>query len=354
MGLTVVEVAAYVGGSLRGEGSQEIVAALPLAEAAPNSVTFVNDRRQMAKAADCKAGVVLVPLDAPVLAVPTITVSSPLEAMLRVAAKLHPPLPRPAPGIDARAAVDPTAKIGPGTTVGPFAVIEAGVVVGANCIIHPHAVVRAHCVLGDEVEIHPHAVLYPQTLVGDRSAIHAGAVVGREGFGYRFVDGGHRKVPQLGWTQIGRNVEIGANTTIDRATFGATSIGDGTKFDNLVQIGHNCRVGRDNLFVAHVGVGGSSTTGDRVVLAGKAGISDHVTIGDDAVVGAGSGVNGDIAAGERYFGYPAQPEFIAKRIAVSQYHLPQMRKQLAQICKRLGLDDVKGPDDESGERRRVG
>jgi UDP-3-O-[3-hydroxymyristoyl] glucosamine N-acyltransferase len=313
---------------------------LPVDEATPNSVTFVTaDARARQRLASCRAGAVVIPDSIPPADRPTIVVTDPLEAIVQIAELFQPPSPRRI-GIDPRAAVDPSAVIGKGVYVGPFAVIEAESVIGDGCKIHGHAFVGVGCRLGADVEIHAHAVLYPRTVVGDRCIVHSGAVLGGDGFGYRLKNGRHQKVPQLGRLEIGCEVEIGPNTTIDRATFGATQIGDGTKIDNLVMIAHNCKIGRHNVFVSQVGIAGSSSTGDYVVMAGKAGVADHVHIGERAVLGAMAGVFTDVPAGETYLGLPARPEREAKRHYLHIDKVPEMRKQIAQIREVLRLDDA--------------
>ncbi len=338
MGMSVRELSAMVGGELRGDGAVEVACAAPLDAATPDAVVFVADARQAAKLPQCVAAAALVPPGVPEQRFPTIVVAKPFDAMLMVAARLRPPPAAAPPGIDPRAAIAATATIGAGVSVGPFAVIEDGVVVGPRCRIHAHAVLRAECVLAEDVEIHPHAVLYPRTRVGPRTVVHAGAVVGKEGFGFRPVDGVLRKVPQLGETHLGADVEIGANTCIDRATLGATVVGDHSKIDNQVQVGHNCRIGARNVIVAHVGLGGSCVTEENVTLAGKVGVADHVRIGAGATVGADAGVPSDLAGGVRYLGTPARPENLAKRMLVALERLPEMRTELREVRRHLGLE----------------
>ncbi|MGL5096259.1 MAG: UDP-3-O-(3-hydroxymyristoyl)glucosamine N-acyltransferase, partial [Planctomycetia bacterium] len=199
-------------------------------------------------------------------------------------------------------------------------------------------VLRAGSTVGDGAELHPHVVLYPSTSIGARTVVHSAAVVGSDGFGYRFAGGKHVKVPQIGRVSVGDDVEIGSGTTIDRATFGTTRIGDGTKIDNQVQIAHNCQIGRHNVIVAHVAMGGSCTTGDYVVIAGKVGVADHAHLGAGVKIGASSSVMGEIPAGETYLGVPARPEREAKRQIMATLHLPEMRKQIAQLFHHLGMD----------------
>jgi UDP-3-O-[3-hydroxymyristoyl] glucosamine N-acyltransferase len=189
------------------------------------------------------------------------------------------------------------------------------------------------------VTLYPGAVLYDGTVLGDRVVVHAHAVLGADGFGYRFQDGRHVKVPQLGHVEVGDDVEIGAGTTIDRGTFQATRIGAGTKIDNLVQIGHNCRIGRHNVLVSQVGIAGSCTSGDYVVLAGQVGVADHIHLGDRAVIGARAGVTKDVPAGQRMLGAPATPEREQKRIMMTLEKLPELRRDLRRVMQHLGLDE---------------
>lgn len=339
MTYTVARLAELVGGTLHGDGSIVIRSALPIPEATPDSITFLAELRHSPRLQQSRAGAALVPQASPPFAIPTIAVADPLRAILKIAACFQPPLPQPAAGIDPRAAVDPTVQVGRDVSIGAFAVVEAGTVIGDGATIHPQAVVRAGCTIGMQAAIHPHAVLYPGTIVGDRTVVHSGAVIGGDGFGYQQRGGCHEKIPQLGIVELGADVEIGANATVDRAMLGRTRIGAGTKIDNLVMVGHNCQVGKHNIFVSQTGVAGSCTTGDYVVLAGKVGVADHVNIGERAVIGAGSGVYTDIPAGETYLGYPARPERIAKRLHLAFEHLPEMRRHLSRILGHLGLGD---------------
>ena len=228
-----------------------------------------------------------------------------------------------------------TAQIGKETNIHPGAHIGPGVVIGDRCDIHPGAVVGRGCRLGNDVVLYPHAVLYDEIIVGDRAIIHAGAVIGADGFGYRLVDGRHERIPHYGTVRIGADVEIGADTTVDRAMVDETVIGEGTKLDNLVMIGHNCEIGRHNMFVSQVGLAGSVTSGDYVVCAGQVGIADHVHLGTGSVLGAKAGVHKDVPAGERQFGCPAIPEAECKRVVMSQMKLPEMRQTLRALERQV-------------------
>ena len=285
------------------------------------------------------AAAAVVPTDFPADPKPLIRVADPLAAFIRIVLKLRGDRPTE-PGTHPTAVVHPTATFGANPTVGPNVVIGQGTTIGANAVIGAGAVVGRFCTLGDDVTLHPRAVLYDDCVFGRRVTIHAGAVIGADGFGYRMVKGRHEKVPQLGGVVLDDDVEVGANATIDRGTFGATRIGTGTKIDNLVMIAHNCRVGRHNVIVSQVGMAGSSTTGDYVVLAGQVGVPDHAAIGDRAVVGAQSGLMGDVAADARVFGYPAMPGRDFLRCAAEARKLPAVREEVAAIKKHLGLGDA--------------
>jgi UDP-3-O-[3-hydroxymyristoyl] glucosamine N-acyltransferase len=241
--------------------------------------------------------------------------------------------------IDPLAYIHATAVLAPGVSVGPFAVIGENAVIGPNTVVHAGAVVGRRCRLGVEVVLFPHVVLYDDCVLGNRVVVHANAVIGADGFGYRMQQGRHVKVPQLGWVEIEDDVEIGAATTIDRGTFGPTRIGSGTKIDNLVQIAHNCQIGRHNLLAAQVGIAGSSSTGDYAVLAGQVGVADHLHIGERAVLAAQTGVTKDVPADARMIGFPARPEGPAKRMYVVLDQLPELRKEVRRIKEHLGLGE---------------
>jgi UDP-3-O-[3-hydroxymyristoyl] glucosamine N-acyltransferase len=333
----VAELAELLGGTLVGDGSASISSALPFEEATPGSITLIADKKHHDKLAGCNASAVILPKTLVPGHLPAIVVDDPMAAILRVAILLSPRTDGLQSGIDTNASIHSTVKMGKGCSVGAFAVIEAGVVLGDRCVIHPHAVIRSGARLGSDVEIHPHAVIYPRTSIGDRCIIHSGAIIGSDGFGYKTRNGRHEKIPQVGIVDIAADVEIGANSTVDRATFGTTRIGEGTKIDNQVMVGHNCQIGKHNILVSHVGISGSVTTGDYVVLAGKVGIADHVHIGTGAVLGASSGVHADIPAGQVYLGTPARPERETKRLALLMEKLPEMRRQIAELQTHLGL-----------------
>jgi len=196
--------------------------------------------------------------------------------------------------------------------------------------------IGADSVLGDETNLFPNVTIYPRTQIGQRVRIHAGAAIGADGFGYVLDSGVHRKVPQIGNVIIGDDVEIGANTTVDRGALGATVIGKGTKIDNLVQIGHNVQLGEYSIVIAQVGIAGSCKLGKYVILAGQAGIAGHLQIGDQAVIGGQAGVMTNIPAGEKWLGSPAQPDREYKRQVIAQRHLPDLLKKISAWEKKFG------------------
>ncbi len=338
MGVTVKELAELVGGGLVGDGGLAIHRASPLDEAEAGHVTFVEDDRHAKLLPNCKASAVILKPHHPANGRTYIQVGDPLQAFLRVFQYLHGRPEPPPSGMDSRAFVHETAKLGTDISVHPFASIGEGAVIGNRCRLHSGVVVGRHCRLGDDVILYPNVVLYDGCVLGNRVIVHANCVIGGDGFGYRLHHGKHDKIPHHGSVEIEDEVEIGAGTTIDRGTFQATRIGQGTKIDNLVQIAHNCRIGKHNLIVSQVGIAGSSSTGDYVVIAGQAGLVDHVHVGDRTVIGAQAGVIGDIPADQRVLGSPARPEREVKVMVLSAEKLPELRRDVKEIKKRLGME----------------
>jgi UDP-3-O-[3-hydroxymyristoyl] glucosamine N-acyltransferase len=336
---TIRQLAELVQGRIVGDPSLEITAAQPLGEAGAGHITFVENDKYLSQLHACAASAAVVPESLSANGLTLIQVADPLAAFVTIVRHLHGAPEPPPQGIDPRASILPTAQIGAQPSIHPFASVGEGTSVGARCRIYSGVVVGRNCRLGDDVTIFPNVVLYDGTVLGHRVIIHANSVIGADGFGYRFQNGRHVKVPQLGHVEIGDDVEIGACTTVDRGTFQATRIGEGTKIDNLVQIAHNCRIGRHNLLVSQMGIAGSSSTGDYVVIAGQVGIRDHVHIGKGAVIGAKAGVTKDVAEGERMLGAPATPEREQKRILMSLEKLPDIRHDLRKVKQHLGLNE---------------
>jgi UDP-3-O-[3-hydroxymyristoyl] glucosamine N-acyltransferase len=261
-------------------------------------------------------------------------------------------------GVDPRAAIDPTAELGHSVCVGAFAVVSAGCRVGDGTTIHPGVCVGANCRIGRDCTLYPNVTIYDGCVLGDRVTVHAGSSIGQDGFGYathRGADGlaRHEKIPQAGWVELEDDVEIGACCAIDRATMGPTIVGAGTKFSNLVAIGHGTRMGRHCLMVAQSGIAGSVTVGNYCVFAGQSGVVGHVRIGDGVRIGAKTGISKDVPAGQEMLGVPAVPIATARRMLMSLPHLPELRSAVKKLLKEVGelkrrLAARDGADDGAG------
>jgi UDP-3-O-[3-hydroxymyristoyl] glucosamine N-acyltransferase len=341
MQATLDEIAKWIAGTVQGDGSRIVVGARALAHAGPNEISFLENAKNLKSVEGTGAGAIIIPIGLEIglgnANLPTISVVDPLRAFIEVVRKLRGLETVRVAGISEQASVHPTAKLGADCAIHPFAVIGANVVIGARTTVHPHAVIGAGCQIGDDVLIHPGAVLYPGVKVGNRVVLHAHAVIGADGFGYRLEKGEHKKVDQLGVVVLEDDVDIGACTTIDRATFEETRVGRGTKIDNLVQIGHNCILGQHNMIVSQAGIAGSTTTGQYVVIAGQAGLADHLKIGDRVVIGARSGVMRDVPDGDKILGAPARPEQEFKRMLIYMEKLPDLIRQVKKLTQKIGF-----------------
>jgi UDP-3-O-[3-hydroxymyristoyl] glucosamine N-acyltransferase len=333
---SVEALAALVRGTVEGDRQTQIYGARPLTHAGPRDITFIEDSRygrQLEQSLAC-AAVVGIGFQAKPK-IPIIRVAKPLDAFGIIVDHFRGQKRQPSPGIHPSCSIAESAKIGNNPGISPYVVIGEDVTIGDRCRLMPGVVVGDGCRIGDDVVLHPHVVLYSDTILGNRVTIHSGAVVGADGFGYRTEGGKHVKVPQRGHVEIGDDCEIGANTTIDRAAFETTRIGEGTKIDNLVQIAHNCQIGRHNLIVSQVGLAGSCKTGDYVVIAGQAGIKDHITIGDGAVLEAMSGLMENVPAGEKWVGIPATPARDQFRLISLIRKLPELREKLVLLARQV-------------------
>ena len=338
-GLTAAAVARLTGGSLvpGADGDAVVTRVAPLARAGRDALAFYANPRYAAEFAGTQAGAVLV---APALAdapgadgAARIVVDRPHEAMLAVLPALYRPTPR-VPGVHPTAVIGHGVELGADVTVDAYAVVGDGATVGDGAWIGAHAVVGAGVVVGAGSELRPQVTLYPGTELGRRVIVHAGARLGSDGYGYVFADGAHRKIPHVGRCLIEDDVEIGANTTIDRGSVDDTVIGAGAKLDNLVHLGHNVRVGRLCLIMAQVGVAGSATIEDGAILAGQVGVGGHLTVGRGARVGGQGGVTGDIPAGETWSGYPARPHRESLRAHAALFKLADLVRPLERLLAR--------------------
>ena len=355
--LTATEIAEVLSGELIGDTAIIIDDVEFIERATATHLSFVGDLKNLSRIKNSRSRLIIVPEtvrnelakyhDRTFILVPEAE-----TAFLSIAAILRPRRTRSFVGISDRAVVDSTAIIGTNTNIHPLAVIGRDVIIGHDCEIQPGVVISAGCRLGNNVILYANTVLYHDVIVEDDVTIHASCVIGADGFGYRFVNGGHQHIPHYGTVRICRDVEIGASTTIDRAKVGETLIGSGTRIDNQVMIGHNCQIGRHNLLVSQVGLAGSVSTGDYVVCAGQVGVADHVHLGDGAVVGAQAGVIRDMPGGQTYLGNPAGPMAETSKQLAAFRRLPEMRDTIKRMDKELGvlrskLADDRGTDAES-------
>lgn len=328
MKATLLELARLTGGTVVGDETILLVSVNPAHSAGEDSITFLDDPKHKGILDGSRAGAVVVPRSVSEMGgKPLLQVDNVQSAFHQIAAFFRPPREKMMAGISPAASIAESARLGEGTTVGPGVTIGADVTIGRNCEIHPNVVILDGTVIGDETTIFPNVTIYENNLIGARCLIHAGAVIGAYGFGYDSSATGHKLSEQLGNVEIGDDVEIGANATVDRATHGSTRIGTGTKIDNLVMIAHNCSIGRFNLICAHTGVAGSCVTGDYVVMAGRVGVRDHLKIGVGAVLGAMAGVMADVPEKARIVGIPATPEKEQMKKQVALAKLPDMRRE---------------------------
>jgi len=341
MSITLGELAILVRGRLVGEAGLSITGAATLETASAGDVTLVDKAERLHLLAKSQAGAAIVPEGTGPLDRPSIEVADVHAAFTTAIVHFHPPRTRIRRGVSPQASVDPSARIGADVEIHAFATVGPDVEIATGATIHSGVHLMAGTRIGAGTEIFPNAVLYEHTRVGARSIIHAGAVLGAYGFGYKPTAAGYQLSAQLGWVEIGDDVEIGAGTTIDRGTYGPTVIGNGTKLDNLVMIAHNCRLGRHNMICSQVGVAGSTTTGDWVVMAGQVGVRDHVHIGDKAVLGARSGVSNDVEPGKTVLGEPAIDLRDRKLQLATMTKLPEMRKDIKDLLARVATLEQK-------------
>lgn len=354
MPTTLGDLATLVGGRLNGPPETLIhgVAILDVAEI--GDITLVDHADRAPLLAKSAAAAAIVPNTFPASDKVTITVDDVHAAFARVVNHFRPQKTRPRGGVSLQAWISPTARLGVDVEVHPGATIGDDVVIGDRVTIHSGVRILPGCVIGTETTLFPNVVLYEGCQIGERVIIHAGAVIGAYGFGYKQVDGSHQLSAQLGYVVLGNDVEIGACATVDRGTYGATTIGDGSKIDNLVQVAHNCRLGKHNLICGQVGIAGSTTTGDYVVMAGQVGVRDHVHIGQGAVLCSMAGVSNNVPDGEIMLGQPATPLRRQKLQMAAIAKLPEMRRefrqiqrQLAELQSRLGIEVQITPDEQA-------
>lgn len=335
---TAREISESLGGELVGSGDVIVTGLRSIQHAGPQDLSFVGRAQFVAAARTSRAGVILVARNwSEAVPQTLIRVDDPSAAFQKLALMHAPPPVQFAPGIHPTAVVAVDATLGRDVSVQPYAVIESGAVVGDGAVIGAHAYVGHRVRIGASSLLWPRVVIREGCVIGNRVIIHAGAVIGADGFGYEATPQGPKKIPQIGIVEIEDDVEIGANTTIDRARFDRTLIRQGAKIDNLVQIGHNVIVGRSAIICAQTGISGSCVIGDGAILAGQVGIADHVTIGDGAIILAQSGVHADVPPKSKLFGTMAVDRGLAMRIETLKPKLPELFARVKAIEQKLGL-----------------
>jgi UDP-3-O-[3-hydroxymyristoyl] glucosamine N-acyltransferase len=333
--LTADAIAAAVGGTLDGDARATVTAVAPLDRAEAHHLSFLANAKYAPLAAERRVGVLLVTRDLADAANANarIIVDNPHEAMLPLLSLLYPAVPQQ-PGIHPTAVLGRGVALGDDVSIGPSVVLGDGVTVGARTRLDAHVVIGDGVRVGEDCHLYPSVTVYSGTEIGPRVRVHAGARLGSDGFGYVYRDGAHVKIPHVGRCLIESDVEIGANSTIDRGSIDDTVVGAGTKIDNLVMVAHNVRIGRLCLLMSQVGIAGSVHVEDGCILAGQVGVSGHLTIGRGARLAAQAGVFGSIPAGETWSGYPARPHREALRAQAAMFKLPSLIRALERLVER--------------------
>jgi UDP-3-O-[3-hydroxymyristoyl] glucosamine N-acyltransferase len=335
LAVTLADLAARLGCRLDGDGAIEIARVATLDQAGAGDLTFLATPKYAQAAQQTKASAIILAEDAPPAPCAMLRSTHPYRSFADALALLGRN-ERPADGVHPTAVVAPDARVGRGVSIGAFAVVGAGADIGDRVVLHPHVVIGPQASVGDDSILHTRVSVRERSVVGSRVVMQDGVVIGSDGYGYvTDPDGVHHKIPQQSIVVIEDDVEIGANTTIDRPAVGETRIGRGTKIDNLVQIAHGVKVGEHVLLVAQVGVAGSTKIGDHVVLAGQVGVVGHITIGDRAQATAQTGISNSVEPGALMSGYPAIDHRDWLKASVAFKNLPDLRRQLKDLQARL-------------------
>ena len=333
--VSLAELAELVGGTLHGDPTLSINNAWPLDNAVAGTITLVDHSDRLRLLKETTASAVVIPQGVTPPNLPSIEVEDVHAAFSLLVVHFRPLCTEQVTGIHPTASVAPSAVLGRDVCIAPGAVIGERVVIGDRVIVGPNSVIENDCHIGEDTFLASNVSFYPGTTVGARCRFHSGVVLGADGFGYNEKEGAHEIVAQLGTVDIGDEVEVGANSSIDRGVYGPTRVGCGTKIDNLVQIGHNCQIGCHNLICSLVGVAGSTSTGGYVVMAGQVGVRDHVHIGTRAILSAMAGVTNDVPEGAIMLGAPATPLRRQKLQMAAVAKLPEMRKEFKAMRREL-------------------
>ena len=335
MKIKLTEIAARLGCRLEGDPGIEITGVAGIEHAGPTEITFLANPKYAPKAKHTRAAAILVTEPLKDLPIASLVSANPYLDFARVLAMFYRP-PRPRPGIHPSAVISPAAEIGENASIGAYAVVGDNVRIGRNCVLYPHVVIYEATVIGDDFTAHSHAVVREFCRIGHRVILQNGVVVGGDGFGFaRRADGTHEKIVQAGVTVVEDDVEIQTLTSVDRATVGETRVKRGAKIDSLVQVGHACVIGEDNIICAQAGLAGSSILERNVLLAGQVGVSGHLTVHDNAVVYAQSGIGGDVPAGAVISGSPAFDAAEWRRAVTAFPRLPELLKTVRELKRRV-------------------
>ncbi len=333
--MTLAEIADHLGCQLEGDGSIEITRVAGLTDAGPGDLTFLANPKYLPAAQRTRASAIILGADAPAAPCAMIRSPHPYRTFAQALALLGRN-ERPAPGVHPMAVVAHDARLGQDVSIGPFAVVGAGAQIGDRVVLHSHVVVGPGVRIDEDSLVHPRVSIRDRSIIGARVVIQDGAVIGSDGYGFvTDGEGAHHKIPQQSVVVIEDDVEIGANTTIDRPAVGETRIGRGTKIDNLVQIAHGVHVGEHTLLAAQVGIAGSTRVGRQVVLAGQVGVAGHVELGDGMKATAQSGIPNSVEPGTLVSGYPAIPNRDWLKASAVFRHLPDLRRRVQELARRL-------------------
>ncbi|MCQ2410853.1 MAG: UDP-3-O-(3-hydroxymyristoyl)glucosamine N-acyltransferase [Elusimicrobiaceae bacterium] len=339
MELTIAQIAQITGAEPAAQTDTPITCLCALEETRPGGICYLTSLEKIDALKDIQAAALIVPQEAKGKQLPfsgtLLYAKNPEWAFILLLKYVDAARQKHTPGIHPTAVISPKANLGQNVSVGAYTVIEDGVTIGDNTVIFPQCYIGKDVTIGKNCYLYPQVVIREDCVLKDYVILQPGAKIGADGFGFTFHEGRHQKIPQIGNVVLGNDVEVQANTCIDRAKISSTVIGDNTKIDNLVQVGHNVRVGQGSIFCAQVGIAGTTDVGNGVILAGQVGLAGHMKIGDRAQVGAQSGVIGSLPGGQAYFGYPAIPQREALKQMAVVSKLPEIYKEFKQLKKQL-------------------
>ncbi len=334
--MTVKEIADIVGGIVVGDESTTVTGVSGIKEAREGQLTFIANNKYRPLLKSTKASAIIVPSDINnTVSASLIQVENPSLAFAKIMSIVGPEPVTFSSGIDSTAVIGKNVVIGENVSIQPYAVIEDNVQIGAGTIIGSCVYIGHYTKIGRDSLIYPHVIIRERVIAGDRVIIHPGTVIGGDGFGFATVKGVHHKIPQIGTVEIGNDVEIGSNVTIDRARFDKTYIGDGVKIDNLVQIAHNVYIGENTIVVAQVGISGSTVVGKNVIIAGQAGITGHITVGDNSIIGGKAGVTKNIPPNTHVTGFPARDKWEDMRLQAYSRRQPELIEKIKKLEDKI-------------------